>query len=362
MESILFGLVGGMPWWGYVIITLILTHITIASVTIYLHRVATHRALKLHKIPEHFFRFWLWLTTGMVTKEWVAVHRSHHANCEGVKDPHSPLQKGLLRILSLGWWEYHKAAKEKEVLAYAEGSGAMGLPNDWIERYIYTKCKWMGVVSSFFVQLFLFGLPGIVIWVVQMVWIPVTAAGVINGIGHYFGYRNAETDDRSTNIFPWGILIGGEELHNNHHAYPTSGKLSLKTWEFDIGWLYIRILSFLGLAFVKEEKIAKLPVEIPIENPLDCEELLKLFKHHRAFISQKFSEHGIKFARLNEENQELFKKFRLWLQPGEEIKSYELDAWVGKVRKMGNQKFMDFANWFRGLHEQNEKVAQNYYR
>ena len=233
--------------WGYVAVALLLTHVTIASVTIFLHRHQAHRALTLHPVVSHFFRFWLWMTTGMVTREWVAVHRKHHARCEGDEDPHSPQRKGIWRVLFAGAQLYRIEASNPETLA-AYGAGT---PDDWVERKVYSNGRFFGIGTMLVVDLLLFGLPGIAIFAVQMVWIPFWAAGVINGVGHYWGYRNFETQDASRNIVPFGILIGGEELHNNHHAYGTSARLSNKWWEFDIGWLYIRSLELLGLATVR---------------------------------------------------------------------------------------------------------------
>lgn len=237
-----------MPWWGYIVVTLVLTHITIASITIYLHRHSAHRALDLHPIPSHFFRFWLWLTTGMVTKEWTAVHRKHHAKCETSDDPHSPMVYGIKKVLTEGAELYRIESKNKKTM---ERYG-YGTPDDWVERNIYTKYSASGIVLMLIINVILFGPIGLTIWAVQMMWTPLFAAGVINGIGHYWGYRNFQAEDASTNIVPWGILIGGEELHNNHHAYATSARLSNKWYEFDIGWLYIRLLEIMGLAKVKK--------------------------------------------------------------------------------------------------------------
>jgi stearoyl-CoA desaturase (delta-9 desaturase) len=250
------GLVG-LTAWQVVIYTLIVTHITIASVTIYLHRHQAHRALELHAIPSHFFRFWLWLTTGQVTKEWAAIHRKHHAKCDTEEDPHSPVTRGIKKVLLEGAELYRAESKNQETMdKYGHGT-----PDDWIERNLYTRFSWQGVVLQLVLNFMLFGVIGITIWAIQMMWIPIMAAGVINGLGHWWGYRNYDCADAATNIFPWGILIGGEELHNNHHTYATSAKLSSKWYEFDIGWLYIRILETLGLAKVKrvapEPKFAK---------------------------------------------------------------------------------------------------------
>ena len=243
-----------LPWWGYVLCALGLTHVTIAGVTIYLHRCQAHRALELHPLASHFFRFWLWLTTGMVTKEWAAIHRKHHAKCETAEDPHSPQIHGINRVLWGGVFLYVKESYNRDTLErYGHGT-----PDDWIERRLYTPFAYVGIAILFAAYVVLFGLvPGALMWGVQMAWIPFWAAGVINGVGHYFGYRNYDVADASTNIVPWGILIGGEELHNNHHAFASSAKLSSKWYEFDIGWLYIRALEFLGLATVK--KVAPQP-------------------------------------------------------------------------------------------------------
>ncbi len=237
-----------LAWWQVVIYTLVVTHITIASVTIYLHRHQAHRAMDLHASVAHFFRFWLWLTTGQVTKEWVAIHRKHHAKCETKDDPHSPHAHGIETVFWKGAELYRAESKNLETLA----KFGHGTPNDWVERNIYTRFSWQGVALMLIINLALFGALGLTAWAVQMLWIPVTAAGIINGIGHYWGYRNFEAPDASTNITPWGILIGGEELHNNHHTYPTSAKFSVKKYEFDMGWVYISVMQALGLAKVKK--------------------------------------------------------------------------------------------------------------
>jgi stearoyl-CoA desaturase (delta-9 desaturase) len=237
-----------LPWWGYIVVLLAMTHVTIACVTIFLHRSQAHRALDLSPLVSHFFRFWLWLTTGMVTKEWVAIHRKHHAKVETDEDPHSPQTRGIRAVLFGGTELYRTEAKNGETIEkYGRGT-----PDDWLERNIYARHVWEGLALMLVVNMVLFGAVGITIWAVQMLWIPVTAAGVINGIGHYWGYRNFPSDDASTNIVPWGILIGGEELHNNHHAYGTSAKLSSRWFEVDIGWMYIRILQTLRLADVRK--------------------------------------------------------------------------------------------------------------
>lgn len=251
----LFGLLN-LSFWGYVAATLVLTQITIAAVTIYLHRYQTHRALTLHPIISHFFRFWLWLTTGMVTAQWVAIHRKHHASTDVEGDPHSPVVLGIKKVFWQGAELYRDACKDKEMIAkYSHGT-----PNDWLERYVYAPHAVVGVALMLLIDLLLFGMPGLSIWAIQMLWIPLHAAGVINGIGHFWGYRNYECPDAATNIIPWGFWIGGEELHNNHHTFASSAKFSVRWWEFDLGWFYIRVLSFLGLA-----KVKKLPPKLALD-------------------------------------------------------------------------------------------------
>ncbi|HUN69188.1 MAG TPA: fatty acid desaturase [Burkholderiales bacterium] len=245
-----------LPWWALVLVTLGLTHITIAAVTIYLHRNQAHRALDLHPLVSHFFRFWLWLTTGMVTKEWAAIHRKHHAKCETADDPHSPQVHGINRVLWLGVFLYVKESHYPETMErYGHGT-----PDDWVERNVYASHSVLGLWLMGAVNIALFGLiPGAIILITQIIWIPFWAAGVINGVGHFWGYRNWDVPapDASRNISPIGVLIGGEELHNNHHAYPASAKFSLKWYEFDLGWAYIRLMEALGLATVK--KVAPTP-------------------------------------------------------------------------------------------------------
>ncbi|MEY4001934.1 MAG: hypothetical protein RI968_1052 [Pseudomonadota bacterium] len=247
LEAIVDFLAYGLTGWNWieiVVFTLVVTHITIAGVTIYLHRCQAHRAVELHPIVSHFFRFWMWLTTGMVTAEWASIHRKHHAKCETPLDPHSPQVEGLSTVMWQGADLYRLEAKNKETLErYSHGC-----PDDWIERNLYTKHSAMGVALMMVINVLLMGAAGVAVWAVQMMWIPFFAAGIINGVGHFWGYRNFKSPDASTNILPWGILIGGEELHNNHHSYATSPKLSAKWYEFDIGWAYIRTLQMLGLA------------------------------------------------------------------------------------------------------------------
>jgi len=244
-----------LPWWGIIVAALILTHITIASVTIFLHRHQAHRAIDVHPVLSHFFRFWLWLTTSMVTKQWVAIHRKHHAKCETEQDPHSPVVMGINTVMWRGAELYRKEGDKQETLdAYGHNT-----PDDWLENNLYSgRTNKLGIALMLLIDVLLFGPIGITVWAVQMAWIPFWAAGVINGAGHYVGYRNFEVSDGSTNLIPWGIIIGGEELHNNHHAFGSSAKFSVKPWEFDIGWMYIRVLSFMGLARVR--KLAPKPI------------------------------------------------------------------------------------------------------
>ena len=227
-----------------ILYTLLVTHITIACVTLYLHRSQAHRGVIFHPAVAHFMRAWLWLTTGMVTRQWVAVHRKHHRFCEQAEDPHSPVHYGIGRVLFQGALLYHAASKDK---AMVDSYGA-GTPDDWIERNVYTPHSRLGIGLCLVLNVIVLGGIGAIVWLVQMLWIPIWAAGVINGIGHWWGYRNGDTRDQSRNIVPIGILIGGEELHNSHHLDPASPKLSIHWWEFDIGWMYICILRFFNLA------------------------------------------------------------------------------------------------------------------
>lgn len=238
----------GFAWWQVLIVALVMTHITIVSVTLYLHRCQAHRALELHSSVSHFFRFWLWMTTGMGTKEWTAIHRKHHAKCEQAEDPHSPQVHGIKKVFWEGAELYRAEAKNQETLSRF----GHGTPDDWVERNVYVPFSRSGVGLMLILNVSLFGALGLAVWALQMAWIPIWAAGVVNGIGHFWGYRNFEAVDASTNVSPWGIIIGGEELHNNHHTYPTSAKFSVKPYEFDIGWMYISVLSAMGLAKAKK--------------------------------------------------------------------------------------------------------------
>lgn len=317
-----------LAWWQIIIAALVFTHLTIASVTIFLHRCMAHRALELHAIPSHFMRFWLWLTTGMVTKEWTAVHRKHHAKCEQEGDPHSPKVYGLKKVLLEGSELYRAESKVQETLdKYGRGT-----PDDWLERNVYTGHSVSGVVLMMIINVALFGVAGVAVWGLQMIWIPVTAAGVINGLGHAKGYRNFDIVDSSTNLLPWGIIIGGEELHNNHHAYPTSARLSSKWFEFDIGWMYIRILEMMGLATVR--KVAPRPKlqTGAVAKPADLETLqtvialrYELMAQYGSTIRRACAEEAARLKELQRPEFHLFKSARNWLH-------LDAEKWTGEQR------------------------------
>jgi stearoyl-CoA desaturase (delta-9 desaturase) len=286
-----------LPWWACVAILLLFTHITILSVTIFLHRCQAHKALEMHPVLSHFFRFWLWLTTGMSTRAWVAIHRKHHAACETEEDPHSPMVLGIKKVLFEGAELYRKEAKNSATL---QRFGA-GTPNDWLEKNVYAgKFSNLGVVLMLLIDILAFGVLGLTVWAVQMLWIPLWAAGVINGVGHYWGYRNYEVPDASTNISPLGILIGGEELHNNHHTFPSSAKFSIKPWEFDLGWAYIKLFSWLGLAKVKRvaQKLHSKPTKVSV----DLETVSAVVKH-RFQVLARYSREVIKPVLLEEKRR-----------------------------------------------------------
>jgi len=285
MDNVLAFLSGGLlqlTWWQVVLVTLAITHVTIVSVTVFLHRSQAHRGLDLHPAAMHFFRFWLWLTTGMVTKEWVAIHRKHHAKCEREGDPHSPAVFGLSKVFFEGAELYRLEAHNTDTLTrYGRGT-----PDDWLETHLYTGHSMLGIVLMLIIDLSLFGVLGLTVWAVQMAWIPFWAAGVVNGLGHFFGYRNYACPDQSTNVSPWGIIIGGEELHNNHHAYGTSAKFSTKWYELDIGWGYIQILRFFRLATVK--KVApKLKLEpVSAKMSIDLSTLQGIITHRYEVLAR----------------------------------------------------------------------------
>ncbi|MCE5994682.1 delta-9 fatty acid desaturase DesA [Pseudomonas sp. KCA11] len=266
--------------WQLVGITLLMTHVTIVSVTVYLHRYSAHRALELNGALKHFFRFWLWLTTAQNTREWTAVHRKHHAKCETPDDPHSPLYKGLGTVLRKGAELYREEARNPETLRIY----GKNCPDDWIERNLYSRYKLGGIALMAVIDLLLFGTIGITIWAVQMMWIPFWAAGVVNGLGHALGYRNFECRDAATNLVPWGIVIGGEELHNNHHTYPNSAKLSVKRWEFDMGWAWIRLFCLLRLA--KVQRVAPIAHRVAGKASLDMDTAMAILNNRFQIMAQ----------------------------------------------------------------------------
>lgn len=296
-----------LPWWGYPLVLLGLTHITMASVTIFLHRHQAHRALDLHPAASHFFRCWLWLTTGMVTKAWAAIHRKHHAKCETPEDPHSPQIFGLPLVLWKGAELYRKEAANQETL----DRFGQGTPDDWVEKHVYSQSR-IGIILMFIIDIALFGVPGLAIWALQMAWTPFFAAGIINGVGHFLGYRNFECADESRNISPWGILIAGEELHNNHHTYPTSAKLSVKWWEFDIGWFYIRTLELLGLA--KAKRLPPEPNLVSGKTQVDIE-TLKAIVINRFQVMSRYSKAVIvpAFMQSKENLRDMDRKLKILL-------------------------------------------------
>jgi stearoyl-CoA desaturase (delta-9 desaturase) len=335
----LFSGVFDLPWWGVALFALGLTHITIASVTIFLHRYQAHRALDLHPLPSHFFRFWLWLTTGMVTKEWAAIHRKHHAKCETAEDPHSPQIYGINRVLWGGVFLYVKEAYNRETMErYGHGT-----PDDWIERHLYSRFAVLGLTLMGLIDVVLLGfVPGVLVLATQIVWIPFWAAGVINGIGHFWGYRNWGTEDASTNIVPWGILIGGEELHNNHHAYATSAKLSNKWYELDIGWMYIRILEALGLAKVK--KVAPTP-RFTEEKAVDLATLQAVITHrydvlatYAKSLKRTYAEELGKLRRFAPHDAHVLQSLKRWLHRDErslcETERADLNKGLAKSRAL----------------------------
>ncbi|WP_409280129.1 delta-9 fatty acid desaturase DesA [Pseudomonas sp. KCJK8751] len=266
--------------WQLVGITLLMTHVTIVSVTVYLHRYSAHRALELNGALKHFFRFWLWLTTAQNTREWTAVHRKHHAKCETPDDPHSPLYKGLGTVLRKGAELYREEARNPETLRIY----GKNCPDDWIERNLYSRYRLGGIALMAVIDLLLFGTIGITIWAVQMMWIPFWAAGVVNGLGHALGYRNFECRDAATNLVPWGIVIGGEELHNNHHTYPNSAKLSVKRWEFDMGWAWIRLFCLLRLA--KVQRVAPIAHRVAGKASLDMDTAMAILNNRFQIMAQ----------------------------------------------------------------------------
>ena len=355
----------GLNGWQLVVAALVLTHITIAAVTIFLHRSQAHRALDLHPSVAHFFRAWLWLTTGMQTREWVAIHRKHHAKCETPEDPHSPQTRGLRKVLWQGAELYMEEAANRETLdRYGHGT-----PNDWLERNVYSRFTWHGCGLMLGADLILFGAAGIAVCAVQMIWIPFFAAGVINGIGHFWGYRNYDSPDAATNIVPWGILIGGEELHNNHHPYPTSAKLSSRWFEFDLGWVYIRVLSGLGLARV--HRVAPVPRVAEPRPGVDVETLQAVIAYRYDLLARYAR--GLRKT-LNEELRRLglpaaekrrFAAMRRWLRkadvqalpPAQQQTLRELLGRSGALRTLVEMRAELAAIWGRGSASREQMLA-----
>lgn len=328
MQNILNFLAGGLmqwSWWQIVLFTLAVTHVTIISVTLFLHRSQAHRGLDLHPAVMHFFRFWLWLTTGMITKEWVAIHRKHHARCEREGDPHSPVVFGLGMVFFRGADLYREEAKNEETLKRF----GHGTPDDWMERNVYSKRNLFGILIMLGIDVALFGLVGLAVWAVQMAWIPFWAAGVVNGIGHAIGYRNFASPDTSTNVMPWGIIIGGEELHNNHHAYGTSAKFSSKWYEFDLGWGYISVLRFFKLAHVKKvaPKLRLAPADKVAATDISLDTLQGIITHRYEILARYADviRHTAteEIARLTHTDDHsklsLLKRCRDWIGRGDEV-------------------------------------------
>jgi len=334
LSNLAFNQVGffNPSWLEFILIALAMTHITIVSVTVYLHRHSAHRSLELASPVKHFFRFWLWLTTGMNTKVWTAIHRKHHALCDTPGDPHSPVHYGFEKVLTQGAELYDEESKQQKTLdQYGRGT-----PDDWIENKLYGPYKHTGITIMFVLDVFCFGFLGLTMWAIQMLWIPFFAAGVVNGLGHHWGYRNFESKDASTNISPIGILIGGEELHNNHHTYPLSAKLSVKKWEFDIGWAYIKVLSALGLAKVKNS----IPVEHkdPVKRDIDLDTVralianrFQVMANYRKKVIMPLVSHQMKAAPEVSQN---FKKAKAWLAQDHQFLDADKKEKVKKLFEM----------------------------
>jgi len=331
MQALLDFLGGGLlqfGWVGLVVYLLVATQLTIFSVTLYLHRSQAHRGVDFHPVLAHFFRFWTWITTSMITKEWAAIHRKHHAKCETEEDPHSPMYKGIKTVFWRGVELYREARGDREAI---EKYGK-GCPEDWIERKVYTPHATMGPTLLLFISFALFGLPGVAVWAIQMAWIPFWAAGVVNGLGHWWGYRNFETTDTATNLTPWGVWIGGEELHNNHHAFPSSAKFALRKFEFDIGWAAIKAFETVGMA--KVLRVAPSLDVRPNINVPDGETIKALLTHrfqamtdfHRNVLKPALREAG-KGASLPRALRKGLSDDGRWLKPDARE---QLQAWIAQ--------------------------------
>lgn len=356
LDLIAHGLTGS-PWLMVLVFFLVVTQLTIFSVTLYLHRSQAHRGVEFHPLIAHFFRFWAWLTTAMVTKEWVAIHRKHHARCETSEDPHSPQVYGIGKVLFHGVVLYQQACKDRAMI---EQYGA-NTPDDWIERNLYARWPAMGPTLMALIDIALFGMVGLAIWAIQMLWIPVLAAGVVNGLGHWWGYRNFETDDCSTNLTPWGLFIGGEELHNNHHAYPSSSKFALRRFEFDIGWVAIQLLRHLRLA--KVLRVAPSLAERPNIAMPDIETVKAVLTHRVVVMQQYFrgvmlpllreeaSRAGDSMARLRGRFRRALANDGRWLQPEQRER---LGRWISERPLLATA-----ADYQRRLSETLERSGRN---
>ena len=353
-----------LSWWQILLYTLVTTHITIVAVTLYLHRSMAHRSLELHPAIAHFFRFWLWLTTGMVTKEWAAIHRKHHARCEQEGDPHSPQVFGIRKVLFQGTELYRTSSKDRPAI---EKFGH-GTPDDWIERKLYSRYTTLGISAVLVFNVLAFGGIGLSVWAIQMLWIPWWAAGVINGLGHYVGYRNFNVTDASTNLSPVGILIGGEEMHNNHHTFPTSAKFSYKWYEFDIGWMYITILKAFGLATVK--KVAPKPEFVPARPMIDGEALAAVL-HHRYDVMATYArslrqvcrEEALRLSRTDPGKRKVLLSLPRWVADNQVDASrhpHMIEALAASdlVRKLVEMRAELVALWERSSVSREQLVAQ----
>ena len=341
-----------LPVWQLVLVVLALTHITIVSMTIYLHRHSAHNAVDLHPLLAHFFRFWLWLTTGTVTKEWTAIHRKHHATCETEDDPHSPVIKGIRKVLLEGAELFAAAATPETCKRYGQRT-----PEDWVERNVYTKRRHWGIALMAIIDLALFGAHGIWIWAIQMMWIPVWAAGVVNGVGHYWGYRNYECADNARNIFPLGVLIGGEELHNNHHTYPNSPKLSRRWWELDMGWAWIRLFQLFGLA--KPKSINPIAHQVPGKQEVDLETVQAisnarfqvLRQYHRQVLFPVLRQQK---ARISGEGRSLYTRARKLLTREASL--------IGEEERERLDKLLQHNSAIRTIYEKSHELQQIWQR
>ena len=357
-DLLAFG-VTGSPWQGVLVWFLVVTQLTIFSVTLFLHRCAAHRGVDMHPALQHVFRFWTWLTTAMVTKEWVAIHRKHHARCETDEDPHSPVVHGIGKVVWHGVTLYQQACKDRAMI---EQYG-VGTVDDWLERNLYARWPELGPTLMLFIDLALFGAVGLVIWALQMLWIPIMAAGVINGLGHWWGYRNFETADRATNLLPWGVIVGGEELHNNHHAFPSSAKFALRKWEFDLGWAMLRLFESVGLA--KVIRVApSLAVRPNIALP-DAETVRAVLAHrfhvmstyYRAVLRPALEAErraaGESVGRLTRRLRKALANDGRWLDPGARER---LGAWVAERPSM--QVLVEYRRRLGAVMERSGKNSQ----